>query len=101
MANEKCELCGSTTKLTRHHLVPQVRCKNKYKAVKNDDSNILVVCETCHSKIHATFTENELRDLYSTKDKLLAAPEIASYVAWKAKHPNFSSNSTKMSNRRR
>lgn len=96
-----CELCGSPDNLTKHHLVPQVKCHNKYKEIKNDDSNILVVCQTCHSKIHATWSENELRDRYSTKEKLLEADEMKSYLSWRAKHMNFRSPSTKMANRRR
>ena len=90
---DKCELCGAECKLTLHHLVPQVRCKNKYKEVKDDPSNHLWVCDSCHGHIHATFTENELRDLYSTKEKLLATPEMQKFIAWKIKHPDFNGHS--------
>ena len=100
-SSETCALCGDTENLTRHHLIPQVRCKNKYREIKNDRSNILIVCQTCHSKIHATFSENELRDIYNTRDALLSSDKIMTYVNWKRKHPNFRSNSTKMSNDRR
>ena len=95
-----CELCGLPCKLTKHHLCPQLKCKNKYKEIKEDPSNHIWICESCHGHIHATFTESELRDLYNTKEKLLAAPEIQKFIAWKRKHPDFTGHS-KMSNARR
>ena len=96
---DRCELCGSGDKLTKHHLIPQVKAKNKYKEIKNDESNLIWVCDLCHRTIHAKWTENELRDLYSTKDALKAS--LADYLSWRGKHMGFSSNSTKMSNSRR
>ena len=100
MSKEHCEMCGAETNLTKHHLIPHVKCKNKYKQIENDDSNIIMICRQCHDAIHATFSETELRDSYSTLESLLAAPEIAKFVTWRKKHPDFK-GSAKMSNRRR
>ena len=33
---ELCELCGLPCELTKHHLIPKLRAKNKYKEVKED-----------------------------------------------------------------
>jgi hypothetical protein len=98
--NGKCELCGIKCNLTKHHLIPQLKCKNKYKDIKEDSNNLLWICDSCHGTIHATFSENELRDLYNTKEKLLSTYEIKKYVDWKMKHPNFNGHS-KMNNRRK
>ena len=95
-----CALCGTEKKLTRHHLIPKVRAKNKYKEIKEDPSNLLWICRSCHDQIHSLWDESTLRDLYNTKEKLLAAPEMQKFIAWKRKHPDFTGHS-KMSNARR
>lgn len=95
----RCEICGIECSCTKHHLVPQVKCHNKYKKIKNDESNFIWICDLCHRTIHAYYDENTLRDRYNTLDKLLADEKFSSYVAWRKKHMNFDSNSTKRSNR--
>ena len=95
-----CELCGCECALTKHHLVPQARCKNKYKQIKEDEANLLWICRQCHDQIHALWDENALRDLYSTKEKLLAAEPMQKFIAWRQKHPSFDGHS-KMSNSRK
>ena len=95
-----CELCGCVCECTKHHLVPKVRAKNKYKEIKEDPSNIIWICRSCHDQIHALFSENELRDLYNTKDKLLESEEMQKFIKWKKKHPDFNGHS-KMSNKRK
>lgn len=96
----KCELCGLETDLTKHHLVPQSKAKNKYKEIKEDPNNLLWICRSCHDQIHAMFDNNELRDCYFTKELLLSNDEFNKYVQWKIKHPNFDGHS-KMSNKRK
>lgn len=97
---EQCELCTCKAKLTKHHLIPKVRCKNKYQKLKNDDNNFIWICNECHSHIHATYSENELRDNYSSKDLLLQSEKIQKFIKWRKKHQDFSGGS-KMSNRRK
>ena len=100
--NGRCELCGKETKLTKHHLIPQnVSRSNKYpKSLKTDESNFLMICSECHSSIHGFYTNQELRDLYYTKELLMESEEFGRYLSWKVKHPDFK-GSSKMSNRRR
>lgn len=97
---EKCELCGTQCELTRHHLIPRLKAKNKYKEMKNDPSNILMICRSCHDFVHANFSENELRDMYNTKEALMSNDEIQKFLKWKKKHPDFSGHS-KMSHKRK
>lgn len=96
----KCELCEIECELTEHHLIPQSKCKNKYKEAKEDPSNILWICRSCHDQIHAMFSNNELRDKYFTKDLLMENEEFRRFVDWKKKHPNFNGHS-KMIRRRK
>lgn len=97
----KCELCQcEIDKLTVHHLIPKSRIKNKYKEVKEDPSNLLWICRSCHDQIHALFTNTELRDIYNTKESLLSNENMIKYIQWKIKHPKFKGHS-KMNNRRR
>lgn len=86
----KCELCQcEIDKLTVHHLIPKSRIKNKYKDIKDDPSNWLWICRSCHDHIHATFSENELRDNYFSKELLLNNSEMQKFIKWKIKHPDF------------
>ena len=58
-----------------------------YRDIKEDDSNLVWICEACHRTIHAYYTENELRDRLSTVDALKADEKINSFAKWRAKHP--------------
>lgn len=98
--NNKCQICGCNTDLTIHHLRPQSKCKNKYKQIKDDPTNHILICRQCHDSIHSLFTNNELRDMYDTLDKLMNAPDFAKFVNWRKKHLDFDGHS-KMSNRRK
>ena len=45
----KCATCSLETDLTLHHLVPQSKTKSsKYKKIKDDPSNHLWICRSCH-----------------------------------------------------
>ena len=98
---ESCQVCGSSEPLERHHLVPQLKCKKRLKDAKDDPSNHVYVCPTCHRTIHAFFDERELRYSYNTLEALLGNEKFSKYVEWRRKHLGFSSDSTKMSNDRR
>jgi len=95
-----CETCGCVVELTKHHLIPQVVCRNKYKKAKNDSDNFAWICRTCHDQIHALFSEQELRDRFNTVESLLSDERFAKFVSWKKRHPDFS-GSSKLSNRLR
>lgn len=99
METGECEICGCAAELQKHHLIPQhVSRSSKYgKKLKTDENNFLWICNECHSRIHAQFTDQQLRDFYFTKDALMGDPGFAKFVAWRRKHPDFR-GSSKMSN---
>lgn len=99
--HDKCELCGVDCECTKHHLVPKLKAKNKYKDLKDDDSNIIWICRQCHDVIHATWDESTLRDLYNTKEKLLETQEMKKFIAWRQKHPDYNGHSKMSNNRKR
>lgn len=87
---KKCELCGCECDLTKHHLIPVSRCKNRYKDIKgDDDSNVIWICRQCHDHIHATHDNSYLRDFLNTKELLLKDDNIRKFVEWRRKHPDF------------
>lgn len=95
MDNEKiCDLCKrSVPELTRHHLIPVTRHKNK-KNKKNFEreevrSKLLMTCRPCHRNIHAQLTEKQLEYDYNTLEKLLEHPEIKKFTEWISKRPNL------------
>ena len=97
---EKCELCGSETNITKHHLIPVSQSRRKNKYLKTDEGNFLWVCTECHSQIHALFSNYELKTLYSTKESLMNEPRMRKFIEWRRKHPDFK-GSSKMSNKRK
>ena len=89
-----CELCGRETSLTRHHLVPQCRHRNKWNK-KNFDrrmvkTSLLMLCAACHKQLHAVFTDKELERRFHDLPSLRGHPEVAKFVAWiRTKPPGF------------
>lgn len=54
----------------------------------------------CHRKIHATFTERELKNEYHTWPKIRSHEEIAKFVKWVSKkHPDFYDSSVETNSR--
>ena len=82
-----CELCKrEDQRLTRHHLIPRTRHRNKRnkREFSREDvhSRILMICRDCHNQIHAVISEKELERSYNTAEKLLEHPEIVKFVTW-------------------
>lgn len=46
------------------------------------------VCRPCHNQIHAVCSDKELAEERSTRDTLLAHPEIRRFVDWIRKRPS-------------
>lgn len=72
--------------VTKHHLIPRTRHKNK-RNKKNFDrteihTRVLWLCSPCHKTVHAVLTEKELENEFNTRELLLAHPEIDKFVAW-------------------
>jgi len=87
-----CELCGREgVELTRHHLIPRTRHRNRRvrRRFSRDEltRRILLVCRPCHSQIHALLSEKELADHYHSREALLAHPGIRRFVAWIRSRP--------------
>jgi hypothetical protein len=73
-----CPVCERTCPWdvrTKHHIVPKSR--------KGKES--VLVCGDCHKQIHTLFKDKELERSYSTIEKLRAAPEIETWIAWISK----------------
>lgn len=90
-----CPLCnrplepGPST--DEHHLIPKSQ-GGKAKAV---------IHRICHRKIHATFSERELAQDFSSWSALRLHPEIAAFLRWVANKPvTFYDNSRRPARRR-
>jgi len=83
----RCELCGRQVAIvTKHHLIPRTRHKNK-RNKKNFDrdeihSRVLWLCSPCHKNVHAVLTEKELENTYNTVELLAEHPEISKFTDW-------------------
>lgn len=87
-----CELCHRTgLKLTKHHLIPRKRHRRRSAQVRFDrqemHTRIAMLCQPCHSTVHAHLSEAELEAAYNTLDALAQHPDIAKFVAWVKKQP--------------
>ncbi len=87
-----CELCGrSGVLLTRHHLIPKTRHRNK-RARRSFDRREMIgrvayVCRPCHNHIHNLFTEKELERTYNSIETLRNNEELLRFVEWVQKKP--------------
>lgn len=98
-----CELCERPlviTPLTRHHLIPQTRHKNKKN--KRDfnrtdvKSRIAILCKLCHKHIHSVISEKEMERQFNTIAQLKEHPEVKKFVEWVTNKPDgFSVKSRK------
>lgn len=103
---ERCELCSrECRRLTRHHLIPQTRHKNKKNKKMFDrqevKERIAMLCRPCHSMVHATFSEKELEASLNTVELLLAEPQIQTWIAFISKKPESFRPQIKKNSRRR
>lgn len=86
-AQHACELCQRTgLRLTRHHLIPRKRHRRRSCQERFDreemTTRIAMLCQPCHSTVHATLSEAELEAAYNTLEDLAQHPEIAKFVNW-------------------
>jgi hypothetical protein len=90
-----CPLCGRelAEPANKHHLIPVS------KGGKNTPT--IVLHKICHDKIHAVFTENELKRQYNSISQLQQQEEIAIFIKWvRKKEPAFYDKSVKTRSRR-
>lgn len=90
--NEACELCGrAKLPLTRHHLIPQTRHKNRRN--KRDFSRsevrtrLAMLCEPCHANVHVHYSNKELERRLNTVEALRQEPVIVKFSRWIARKP--------------
>ena len=91
VANDICTLCNRVLAkpYNRHHLIPLS------KGGKN--TTTLLLHKICHDKIHAVFTEMELKRYYHTMERLQQHEEMAKFIKWVSnKDPHFYDRSVKM-----
>jgi hypothetical protein len=89
----ECELCGRPVQdLTRHHLIPRSRHKNKRNKRVFDrhevHNRIALLCRPCHRNIHATISIKELEREYNTLEALAAHPDIQRFTNWVKDKPH-------------
>ena len=90
-----CPLCGRplAEPSNKHHLLPLS------KGGKNTPT--IVLHNICHNKIHAVFTEGELKRYYHTIERLKENEEINRFIKWVSKkEPEFYDKSVKTKERR-
>ena len=90
-----CPLCGRpmANPCNRHHLLPLSK--------GGKSTPTIMLHKICHDKIHAVFTEVELKRYYDTIDKLKHHEEIAKFIKWVGnKEPEFYDKSVKQKNRK-
>jgi hypothetical protein len=94
--NDYCELCErQIERLTKHHLIPRTRHKNK-RNKKNFDrtevrERVIWICSPCHRNIHALLTEKELEYDYNTLELLKSHSGISKFLEWIKSKPENSS----------
>ncbi len=87
-----CALCGRQgLPLTRHHLIPRMRHRNKRVRRNHGRDNLLGqtigLCRPCHDHVHLTLSEKDLAEHYYTREALLKHPDIMRFCAWIATRP--------------
>lgn len=86
-----CLLCGRplAPPFNKHHLIPISK--------GGRHTTTLLLHKICHDKIHAVFTEMELKRYYHTIDRLQQHEAIEKFIRWvRNKEPEFYDKSVKM-----
>ena len=74
---------------SKHHLTP--------KSAGGKDSELILIHNICHQKIHSVFTLKELRDNYNSVEKLIEREEMAKFIKWVSKKaPEFYQRNERM-----
>lgn len=79
-----CALCNRALAepYNRHHLIPI--------SEGGRHTQTLLLHKICHDKIHAVFTEKELKRYYHTMERLHQHEEVSKFIKWvRKKEPQF------------
>ena len=82
-----CALCErKDVEVTRHHLIPRTRHKNKRNKKIFDREEVRTrladLCRPCHKFIHSVLSEKDMEFDYNTVEQLAGHPEIRKFVEW-------------------
>ncbi len=84
--SSNCPLCKrplTITSVSRHHLVPKTF----------GGKDLVDLHKMCHQKLHATFTEREMKNYYHTIERIMENEDMQNFVVWiKNKDPDFYSS---------
>ena len=72
-------------KLTKHHLIPLTRHKNKKikaRFSKDQLNEVIHICRQCHNQIHALISEKEMADTYFSLEVLLQHEGVQRFTEW-------------------
>lgn len=86
-----CALCSRQLEppYNRHHLIPLSR--------GGKGTPTILLHKICHDKIHAVFSEVELKRHYYTIERIQQHEAIAKFIKWVSKkEPHFYDGSVKM-----
>lgn len=87
-----CELCNrSVSIITKHHLIPLEKGGKKFET--------LSLCKTCHTQIHALFTNRELATHYYSLEALKRDTKIIKFLKFVENIPGDSPVEIKTSRR--
>ena len=84
-----CLICHRDLPLTKHHLIPVSRHKNKKTIRRHSKEKLgetIDVCRECHNQLHATLNEKEMDENYYSFELLCQHPEINKFMTWIRKH---------------
>lgn len=76
---ENCPLCNRelAEPTVRHHLIPPSK--------GGKDSPTIPMHKICQAKVHAVFTETELKNYYHTVERIKEHCDIAKFIKWVSK----------------
>jgi hypothetical protein len=79
METLKCPICQRALdkSANEHHLVPKTF----------GGKNTITLHKICHSKIHHTFTERDLKNYYYTVERIMENEDMQKFAKWVAKKP--------------
>jgi len=84
-----CLMCEREISLTKHHLIPVSRHKNKRikaRFGKEELQKVIHICRECHNQIHALITEKEMAETYYTLESLVSHEGVSRFIQWVKKH---------------
>lgn len=75
----QCPLCNRqlAEPIVRHHLIPPSK--------GGRDTPTVAMHKICQAKVHAVFTETELKNYYNTVERIQEHEDIAKFIKWVSK----------------